>query len=167
MLWYTCTSCTSLDQLMFKARVCTARSSKSFIGRVDTTKTVLSNMLSMICRNTMLDLQQHCTLRPMFLLEVNQPSEKVTHNLHSQLWCTSCLVIVGSTEGWGLTWQTSKRCSFVIKVVKQSSNCHGYDYNETVGQLGRFQAAAHTQTQLHKAPSRLLKLPLCVYVHRK
>ncbi len=99
MLWYTCTSCTSLDQLMFKARVCTARSSKSFIGRVDTTKTVLSNMLSMICRNTMLDLQQHCTLRPMFLLEVNQPSEKVTHNLHSQLWCTSCLVIVGSTEG--------------------------------------------------------------------
>ena len=99
MLWYTFTSCTSLDQLMFKARVCTARSSKTFIGRVDTTKTVLSSMLSMICRNTMLDLQQHCTLKGMFLLEVIQPNEKVTHNWHSQLSCTSCLVVVGSMEG--------------------------------------------------------------------
>jgi len=52
----------------------------------------------MICRNTMLDLQQHCTIRPMCLLEANQHSEKVTQSGQPTI-ITSCLVVVGSMEG--------------------------------------------------------------------
>lgn len=147
---------------MFKTRVCAARSSKTCIGRVDTTKTVLSNMLSMICRNTMLDLQQHCTFRPVF------PWKQISKIKRSHTICTAnCHAhsVWWSLAAWKAEVRPDNPATGHSRSRSQSSNCHGHDYNESVRQLERFQAAAHALNQLQDTSQAAQASNLCERVY--